>query len=200
MNKNSKTCLIIILVYAGFILLGVLTITSQLIFIPALRSPVFLPSPLVSYKGENWPFTIEHPKIWNVHEFADGDHNDQDVIVMINPPGKSQPRVEIASKEIQSRGMEYVIQWGIERAKRCSSFEFGTQNEIRVSNMDAVQFDYRCQWRQFFFSSPNIAIHCTDYFLMKDSSAYDISFCVPVNQEVVVLPLYEQMLQSFVLR
>lgn len=200
MNKNSKTCIIIILLYAGFILVGVLTITLQLIFIPALKSPIFLPSPLVSYEGKNWPFSIEHPKTWNVHEFSDGNHHDHDVIALINPPGKSQPRVEIASIEIQSEGMENVIQWGIERAKECIGVEFGSQKEILLSNMDAVQFDYRCKWRQFFFSSPNVAIHCTDYLLRKDSSAYDISFCAPVSQEIVVLPVYDQMLESFVLR
>lgn len=201
MNKTYKTCLYyIILLFAGFVLLGVLTVSLQLIFIPTLRSPVFLPSPLVRYEGKNWPFSIEHPKTWNIHEFTNGDHNDPDVIAVINPPGKSQPRVEIASTEIQSGVMEHVIQWGIARAKGCNGFESGTQKEILISNINAIQFDYQCQFRQFFFNDTYITIHCTDYYLIKDVFAYDLSFCVPDNQEAVVFPVYEQMLQSFSLR
>lgn len=201
MNKYAKPFLhYVILLFLGFALLGGLIITLQLIFIPSLRSPVFLPSPLVNYEAKNWPFSIGYPKTWNIHEFVGGDHNDHDVIAIINPPGKSQPRVEISSKEIHIEGKESVIQWGTERAKACNGFKAGSQREIRISAMDAIQFDYQCLWRQYFFSNTYITINCTDYFFINHTTAYDLSFCVPDKQKVMVLPIYEQMLQSFTLR
>jgi hypothetical protein len=154
---------------------------------------------MINFVSKKYNFSIDHPESWPAFETPQGNHGDLDVIGIIYVPG-NPTSLEIASRNFDQGGIENVVQWGLDRAKRCQEFEQIDQESNNISGLVGVRSEYTCLKKTNFFSNTFGSGKCIDYYIIKGLTGYAISSCALNDQWDGVGPIFDQMIKSFSLK
>jgi hypothetical protein len=197
-NTKKKSWLSIWnLLILGFFLFGISSIVYSIFLKPSRQSPNRSPSPMINYVSKKDTFSIDHPESWPAFETPQGNHGDLDVIGIIYNPENTTTSLIIASRNFDQGGIENVVQWGLDRAKRCQEFEQKDQKSYNISGLEGVRSEYTCLKKTDFFSNTFGSVKCIDYYFIKGITGYALSSCALIDQWGEMGPIFDQMIRSF---
>jgi hypothetical protein len=173
----------------GIFLFGIFIFLFGDYFYPSKQSINRLPSPMVHFVSKKFNFSIDHPESWRAFETPQGNHGDLDVIGMVYVP-RNPTTFEIASRNFDREGIDNVVQWGLDRAKRCQEFKQIDRKSYHILGFEGVRSEYTC-------SKTLGSVKCIDYYFIKGSTGYALSSCATKDQWDEVGPIFDQMIRSF---
>jgi hypothetical protein len=179
----------------GFFLSGILIFVFGDYFNPSTQSVNRLPSPMINFVSKKYNFSIDHPESWPAFETPQGEHGELDVIGIIFVP-RNPTIFEIASRNFDQGGIENVVQWGVDRAKRCQEFEQIDQGIKNISGLVGVWSEYTCFKNMHFL----LKTKCIDYYVIDGLTGFALSSCALKDQWGEVGPIFDQMIRSFSLK
>ncbi len=190
--------------HVGGILLVVLFLYTLVSVIMALILPrgytgplgIGIPAKLMHYTSKNGDFSIVHPSTWPISETPNGEHGDMEVFAIINPGGRSFPRMVLAKKTFTGNNLQDVVKWGEERAQQLSISDY---REVYLESQSINSFTGYI--RLYTFKSSGIfgdrGYICRDWYFIDNSIGFDLSSCSEQKNWDKTNSIFMQMIQSF---
>jgi len=152
------------------------------------------PFDMVVFEAKRAGFTIRFPENWTAMETPQGAHGDQEIVAVLLPAGRSFPQLYVARNTFSNPNMDAVASWGESRAKLRNGYQEFSLFKLNTDYHTGLARDY--SWE-----NPTIfglkVIRCKDWYVLKESIGYDLSFCADQVDWSRYEPVFEKMIESF---
>jgi len=155
---------------------------------------VGLPSAMAIYENPYGNFTMLYPENWNAYNTPDGNHGDTDMIGMIIVPGRTYPRVYIATNNGVNL-LEEVVDWGEERIHDSLGYQEISLESVDMNNLEGIRRNYIKQSGSEWFGYNQII--CQAYYILDHSTGFTFTFCSESDKwEGQVNDVFQRMIES----
>ena len=132
------------------------------------------PSPVKEFVLEQYEILFYYPANWKVLLTPQGNHGDMEAIAVIVAPGRSLPNITIAHKSFADDDISLVADWGDERTRSNSSYQFVSLLNFNSPYFSGLLREYT-RTNESLFSITEI--RCEDLYIVYHRMGFSFTSC-----------------------
>jgi hypothetical protein len=171
-----------------------------MVFLPDWRPAPWglgLIGPMKRFYSNRAGFSIIYPASWIATEFS--SYKDPDTIAEIVNVGflNMSKRLVVSQTPFITGNIKDIVVWKLSKLNQLPGFFPGSLSEFSSKNYQGYRLLYR--WNYLSPVWGVMPIKCMDWYLIQHKQGYILSFCIELDHWDEIQPVFNEMIDSFLL-